>query len=204
MRELAVRLGLGCPQLTFVRSRGGTRAVAVMAGTAALGLYVPASPVPVRFRLASVSLAPLVAALPGILLPALLEHPERELEPTRSWRLVLSRLVWLALLVGLGVLAGNVAVGGPGAWQESGRSIALTGGLGLLTAQVAPAVVAWLSATLLAVVTFLYGTISMSGRAYGWALLVQPITSAAAAWTAVVLLATGVVLYVVRDSRSSA
>jgi hypothetical protein len=192
------------PPLTFVRSRGVGRAMVVLVSTALLGLLVPASPVPVRFRLASVGLAPLVAALPGVFLPTLLERPERVLEPTRSWRLVMSRLIWLTLLLALGTLVGEVAVGGPGAWQQSGRSMLLTGGLGLLAGELVPAVGAWLPGALLTVVTFIYGTATMSGRPYAWALLLQPITSARAAQTGLALFGVGAVLYVARDARSSA
>jgi hypothetical protein len=178
--------------------------VVVLAGTALLGLLVPASPVPVRFRLATVGLSPLVAALPGIFLPVLLERPERVLEPRRSRRLVMSRLIWLAALLALGTLVGEVAVGGPGAWQMSGRSVLLAGGLGLLVAQLVPALGAWLPATLLTAVTFIYGTASMSGRPYDWALLLQPVTSPLAARAGLALFGVGAALYVARDARSSA
>jgi hypothetical protein len=192
------------PPLTFVRSRGVGRAMVVLVSTALLGLLVPASPVPVRLRLASVGLAPLVAALPGVFLPTLLERPERQLEPARSRRLVMSRLLWLGLLFALSVLVGEVAVGGRGAWQQSGRSVLLAGGLGLLAGQLVPAVAAWLPPALLTAVTFIYGTASMSGEPYGWALLLQPITSARAGLAGAALFGVGGALYVARDGRSSA
>jgi hypothetical protein len=192
------------PVLVFVRSRGAGRALAVALATTVAGALVPTEPVPVKFRLAAVGLGPLVAALPGAFLPTLLEHPEHQLEPTRAIALRASRIGWLAVLLVVFTGCGELALGGgPGAVQIAARSLALTGGIGLLTAQLVPALTAWLPGSLLVVLTLMYGTASVSGRPYRWALLLSPAGSPEAGLTAAALLLAGSVLYVWRDGRSS-
>lgn len=192
----------GSPPVVFLRSRGLLRAGVVLAGVAALGAAVPATPVPIRFRLAAVGLGPLVAALPGVLLPILLEHPEGQLEPARTGRLRCARAAWLGVVVVLSVSCGLLALGmGAGALVVCARSLGLTGGVGLLVAQRAPAVGAWVPAATVVVITLVYGTACMSGRPYRWAILLHSAGSPVPALTGAALFVLGAAGYIWRDVR---
>jgi hypothetical protein len=191
------------PALVFARSRGLTRAVGLLAVLAVADTLAPRSlyPIPVRANIA-ISLGPLLAALPGVLLASCTERPEPEMEPTRAGRLVQARAAWLGTWLVCFTAVGILASG----WSEFGlelsaRSLAMTAGLTLIAAQMLPALAAWLPSALLLAVTLVYGTKSVAGEPYSLALLLKPIDSSVSAGVALVLIAVGSALYIARDAR---
>ncbi|HEY0189429.1 MAG TPA: hypothetical protein VGC67_18245 [Cellulomonas sp.] len=193
--------------MLFARSRGGwpplvvTGAVALIAvGGVPIGLReVPLSDGVALVTLGISSVAPAFGCLGSLVAPG--GGVERMLP---RWPLIGCRGAWVLLLtvLVLGTEAATTTVRGLG--PESVllvvRSALLGLGLVLLCAVVLRPAVAWLPLALLAMVSWLCGTVDLAGTALWWALLSHPVHNRPAAVVAGGLWLSGVVLYALRDA----